>query len=78
MGSLILAGVLVTFLTAVLGFITSVNNRKKIQEVHFLVNSQLNSVLNRVQQLTKALEDSGTEVPAAPHDSVSAPKPSGD
>jgi len=62
----ILAGLIVTFLTTLVGYLQSRRNTKKIGQVHVLVNSQLNTVLARVAQLSKALTDSGTDVPPAP------------
>ena len=59
----VILGIVLTFLTALVGFITTLRNQQKIQEVHLLVNSQLDTVLKRVQQLTKALESSDTDVP---------------
>ena len=63
MGWLVLAGVVLTFATSVLGFFVSL---RKIQAVHVLVNSQLHDVLVRVAQLTETLHVSGVAVPAAP------------
>ena len=66
MSWLVLAGVVVTFLTSVTGFLASIGNRRKIAEVHVLVNSQLNTVLSRVAQLTGTLESAGIDVPPQP------------
>jgi hypothetical protein len=60
---LILAGVVLTFLTAVAGFWQAI---RKIAEVHVLVNSQLHQVLMRVTQLTGTLHAAGVDVPADP------------
>ncbi len=65
-GVITLAGIIVTFLTAVLGLVASLRNHKKIDEVHVLVNSQLQAVLTRVTQLTGALETAGVDVPPEP------------
>jgi hypothetical protein len=46
----------------VLGFI----NRKKIAEVHVLVNSQLTEVLKRVSQLSHTLTNAGVDIPPPP------------
>jgi len=63
MGWLVLAGVVLTFATSVLGSIVSL---RKIQAVHVLVNSQLHDVLMRVTQLTGTLHSAGIDLPAAP------------
>jgi hypothetical protein len=63
---LVLAGVLVTFVTAVIGLWQTLQNQRKIAEVHVLVNSQLKRVLNRVDQLRGALQDADVDVPDPP------------
>jgi hypothetical protein len=63
---LVLAGLILTFLTAVLGFLQSRRNTSKIAEVHVLVNAQLHAVLDRVEQLTGTLKDAGVDVPSKP------------
>jgi hypothetical protein len=60
---LVLAGVVITFATSIVGFWQT---RRKVAEVHVLVNSQLHDVLDRVQQLTVTLEAAGVEVPPKP------------
>jgi hypothetical protein len=60
---LVLAGVVVTFVTSVIGFLST---RRKVAEVHVLVNSQLHDVLDRVSQLTVTLEAAGVDVPDPP------------
>jgi len=60
---LVLAGVVLTFLTAALGFAVSL---RKLQAVHVLVNSQLHDVLTRVAQLTDTLNAAGVDVPEPP------------
>jgi hypothetical protein len=64
---LVLAGVLVTFLTAVLGFLATRQKigevEHKAEEIHVLVNSQLQAVVARVSQLIDALEHAGVAVP---------------
>lgn len=57
------AGICVTFLTAVANLMSSLHNRRRIAEVHVLVNSQLEEVVARVGQLTHALEDANIAVP---------------
>ncbi len=39
---------------------------RKVQQVHVLVNSQLRTVLDRVDQLTGTLKDAGVTVPPRP------------
>ncbi len=53
--------------TAALGLVATWGNRRKIQEVHVIVNQRMTDVLARVDQLTAALEGSDTDVPADPH-----------
>jgi hypothetical protein len=65
---LVLAGIVVTFCTSLAGAAAAWGNRRKIAEVHVLVNSQLHAVLDRVAQLTGALEQAGAPVPEAGHD----------
>lgn len=55
-----LTGVILTFLAAVFGYLQT---RRKIAEVHVLVNSQLHDVIDRVSQLTKTLDDHGIDLP---------------
>jgi hypothetical protein len=63
---IVLAGAVLTFGTALAGFIQSRRNTAKISEVHVLVNSQLQSVMDRVAQLTSVLEHAGVDVPPEP------------
>ena len=58
-----LAGLVITFATTLVGFLQSLRNSRKISEVHVLVNSQLAAVLARVTQLTGTLTDAGLDVP---------------
>lgn len=55
-GWLELAGVIITFLTALLGVFQG-------RKIHVLVNSQLTDVIGRVAQLTAALTQAGVDVP---------------
>lgn len=66
--ALVLAGLVITFATTLVGFLQSLRNSRKISEVHVLVNSQLAAVLARVTQLTGTLTDAGMDVPE-PEDS---------
>ena len=61
-----LATVVVTFLTAVLVFLQTRKNTDKLQEVHLAVNGRLDTVLDRVTQLTAALTAAGVAVPEQP------------
>jgi hypothetical protein len=63
---LVLAGIVITFLTSVAGAVQSRQNKSKIAEVHVLVNSQLHAVLDRVTQLTETLERADVAVPDPP------------
>jgi hypothetical protein len=63
---LVLAGIVITFLTAIIGAVASLGNRKRINEVHVLVNSQLHTVLTRVDQLAGALRAADVDVPDPP------------
>jgi hypothetical protein len=60
--SLVLVTALIGLGTAILGFL----NRKKIDQVHVLVNSQLHTVLERVEQLTESMREQGATVPDSP------------
>ena len=60
---LVLAGILVTFATSLVGLWQTRTNQRKIGEVHVLVNSQLHAVLDRVAQLTETLTEAGVDVP---------------
>jgi hypothetical protein len=53
-------GQVVIVIVAVLGWLST---RKKVTEVHMLVNNQLDRQLRYNQQLSRALTASGTEVP---------------
>lgn len=66
MSLLVFLGIIITFVTAIVGAAASVGNRKRINEVHVLVNSQLHDVLDRVTQLTVTLEGAGVDVPDPP------------
>ena len=66
MSWLVLAGIVITFATSVIGLIETRGNRQKIAEVHVLVNSQLHAVMNRVEQLRTALQDADVDVPDPP------------
>jgi hypothetical protein len=63
---LVLAGIVITFATAVVGALASLGNRRRINEVHVLVNSQLHTVLTRVEQLSGALRAADVDVPDPP------------
>lgn len=65
---------MIPFATGVLALVTaavtlfvSLRNSRKIEQVHVIVNSRMTSVLERVDQLTAALEAAGTDVPDDPH-----------
>jgi hypothetical protein len=69
----VLAGVVLTFLTAVLGFVQAARNGKKLAEIHVLVNGNLEKVMarlgieqDRTAQLKDTLKDAGVDVPARP------------
>lgn len=57
-GFLILTGIVITLVLAAF--------RKDLAVVHELVNSTNDRMVNRITQLTTALEHSGIEVPTAP------------
>jgi hypothetical protein len=69
----VLAGVVLTFLTALLGWLKSRQNAakltvqtEKIAEVHVLVNAQLTAVVDRVSQLVATMKAAGVAVPDPP------------
>jgi hypothetical protein len=51
------------FVSATLGAVVSIRNGRKSDEIHVLVNSQLTAVIDRVAQLTAALDSAGVPVP---------------
>jgi hypothetical protein len=63
MSWLVLGGIIITFATSVVGFVST---RRKVQEVHVLVNSQLHDVLERVDQLKATLAAAGVDIPDKP------------
>lgn len=60
-----------TLITALLGI---AGLFRKVKEIHVLVNSQLSQMMARVEQLTKAMEAAGMQVPPRPGDG-DTPKP---
>jgi hypothetical protein len=69
----VLAGVVLTFATALLGWMKSRQNAakletqtEKIAEVHVLVNAQLSAVVARVDQLVSTLRAADVPVPDPP------------
>lgn len=67
---LILAGIVVTFITAVLGYMRT---RHKLADIHVLVNSQLTNVIQKLStsierqdQLHDTLVRAGVDVPPKP------------
>jgi hypothetical protein len=67
---LVLAGVVLTFLTALVSWLSTRGKAKKIAtsigEVHVLVNAQLTAVVARVDQLVTTLKTAGVPVPEPP------------
>jgi uncharacterized protein YoxC len=61
---LTLTGVILAFVSIVIGFMQT---RKKVAEVHVLVNSRLTSVMSRVNQLVGVLEQHDIDVPPDPN-----------
>ena len=58
-----LVGTGLTLAGVIIGY---AQTRRKVAEIHVLVNSQLHEVLDRVTQLTVTLEDAGVPVPDKP------------
>ena len=56
----------VALLTAIFTLVGMVRTKKTVNEIHVLTNSRLTEVLDRVDQLTDALELSGVAVPDDP------------
>ena len=54
-----LATAVVVLITALVTFRT----RGAVKQIHILVNSKMTAALERIEQLTIALEESNTEVP---------------
>jgi hypothetical protein len=61
---------ILAFLTSALAAWQSYQNKGKIQLVHTLVNSNLTTVINRVDQLTRLLTASNIPVPPKPGSEV--------
>ena len=55
------------FVTALVTLLVSIQNSRRIEQVHVIVNSRMTAVLERVGQLTAALEGSDTAVPIDPN-----------
>lgn len=49
--------------TAIITLVLSIRNRKKVQEIHVLVNSRMAHMVSRVDQLATVLKKAGMEVP---------------
>lgn len=60
----VLAGVIITFATAVLGFLQSRQNKGKIHQIHVMVNHQRTMIIRRNKVLAATLRDNGIRVPA--------------
>lgn len=74
MSTVELATSLAILMTAIITLVVAWTGRKKVKaveekvdEVHVLVNSRLTAVLDRVEQLTQALEAENMPVPEPPH-----------
>jgi hypothetical protein len=65
-------GITALMAVAVLGIAAMILMR--VTEVHLLVNSRLTAVIDRVDQLTGALDKAGVEVPNVPPQNVIAMK----
>jgi hypothetical protein len=59
-----LATAVVVLLTAALTLALTWRNRKKVQEIHVMVNQQSLDLNSRIDQLTAALVRAGVVVPA--------------
>ena len=53
----------VVLLTAIVTLILSLFNRKKVQEIHVMVNAQSADLNRRIDQLSGALTDAGVDIP---------------
>ena len=60
---LVEGGVVLTFLTAVIGFIQT---RRHLVQIKVLVDGRMDLLLARVTQLTDTLDKAGVAVPAVP------------
>ena len=76
MGLVSLSGV-VALIVALSGLVGAVGGIialfRKVQAVHVLVNSQLSTMMERVDQLTGALHSAGVEVPDRPDSGKAGP-----
>ena len=62
--ALIVAGI--TCVTAIINLRTSRGNREQIEEIHILVNSKFSTAIERVEQLTRTLQNAKVDVPPEP------------
>lgn len=70
-GYLALAGIILTFLTALLAWLQSLRNHGQIKQVHLLVNSNLTAVMDKLgvetahsDLMAGQMKDAGMPVPA--------------
>jgi hypothetical protein len=61
---LVLAGVVLTFLTALVGWLSSRGNAKKLTKIDINVDGRITDMGSRIDQLTGALQGAGVDVPA--------------
>lgn len=54
---------LLTFLAVVLGYLST---RKKVREVHVLVNKNNDDLADRVDQLGQSIQEQGGKIPPVP------------
>ncbi len=64
---IILVTAILSLIAAALGAYSSMRNTRMISEVHVLMNSRMDDALTRIQQLGKALQESGVSIPDDPH-----------
>lgn len=60
---LALATALVVLVTAVITLVLTFRNRKRVQEIHVMVNQQNDDLNERIDQLTSALVAGGVGIP---------------
>ena len=52
--------------SAAVAVVMAVRNRNAVIQVHAIVNSRTTDLTNRVEQLSEALQKSGTKIPKSP------------
>lgn len=54
---------LLILVTAGVGLVMSVINRKKVEQIHILVNDRMTNAMNRINKLIDTLNEAGIDIP---------------